>query len=535
MNHLAGFFLVLAILVHSTALVADETLSARIDQIIAAKAGGVFADKTSDDEFLRRVYLDLAGRIPSLNETKSFLADRDAAKRTAVVDRLLASPDYARRMTELFHVMLMERLGDHDEWTRYLTDSFQTNKPWDQMVKEMVNPDADSESLRGAAFFLSKRLENYGQNPVDYPGLVRDVGRLFLGVDVQCAQCHDHLFIADYKQEDYQGLFAFLGQATLRQDVKFPAVAENLVTQKVAFKSVFVQVEKAIGPRLPRGSEVDIPTFAKGEEYASPPDKKKRLPGVPKFSPLKILSEQLPRGENELFKRNIANRLWWVLMGRGLVHPLDLQHSDNPASHPELLELLSNELAAHRFDIKWLLREIALSETYQRSSQLPEGTAEIPAAGYGVFLEKPLSAEQIVISVVQATGGEDSVVSATNAAGSVSKELRDRFLKAFANPPREPEGEHAPALKSALFLMNDKEVIDWFKPTGGNLIDRLSKQLDDAQLAQELYLAILSRRPTAEEATDVGKYLTDHQQRRDIAIGQLAWSLLASIEFSVNH
>lgn len=534
MTRFATFLVLLHVALHSATYGEDKSLAGKIDELIAAKAGGTTAAKTSDDEFLRRVYLDLAGRIPSLNEATSFLSDSDPAKRTAVVDRLLASPEYARRMAEQFHVMLMERLGDHDEWTKYLTDSFQANKPWDQMVKEMVNPDANNENLRGAAFFLSKRLENYGQNPVDYPGLVRDVGRLFLGVDVQCAQCHDHLFIADYKQEDYQGLFAFLGQLTLRQDVKYPAVAENLVTQKVPFKSVFVQVEKSIGPRLPRGSEVDIPTFAKGEEYTTLPDKKNKQPGVPKFSPLKILSEQLPRGENELFKRNIANRLWWVLMGRGLVHPLDLHHSDNPASHPELLELLANELAAHHFDIKWLLREIALSETYQRSSQLPDGVAEVPAASFRVFLEKPLSAEQLLLSVLQATGGEDPVVS-DKQSGSVSKELRDRFLKAFANPPREPEGEHAPALKSALFLMNDKEVLDRFKPAGGNLVERLSKQTEVAKLADELYLCVLSRRPSVEETTEVEKYLAAHPDRRDVAIGQLAWSLLASIEFSVNH
>lgn len=535
MIRFATLLVLLPVALHSVTYAEGQLLASRIDDLIAAKAGGTTADKTSDDEFLRRVYLDLAGRIPSLSELRSFLSDSNPAKRTAVIDRLLANPEYARRMTELFHVMLMERLGDHEEWTKYLTDSFQANKPWDQMVKEMLNPNAESESLRGAAFFLSKRLENYGQNPVDYPGLVRDVGRLFLGVDVQCAQCHDHLFIADYKQEDYQGLFAFLGQATLRQDVKFPAVAENLLTQKVAFKSVFVQVEKAIGPRLPRGSEVDIPSFAKGEEYATPPNKKNKQPGVPKFSPLKILSEQLPRGENEMFKRNIANRLWWVLMGRGLVHPLDLHHSDNPASHPELLALLSDELAAHHFDMKWLLREIALSDTYQRSSQLPEGSAEIPAASYRAFLEKPLSAEQIVISVAQATAGENPIDAAANASGGVSKELRDRFLKAFANPPREPEGDHAPSLKSALFLMNDKEVLERFKPTGGNLIDRLSQQSEVPKLAEELFLAVLSRRPTAEEVTDVDKYLADHHEHRDVAIGQLAWSLLASIEFSVNH
>jgi hypothetical protein len=534
MNRLAIWFvLLLFAALDGRLLLAEKTFSGRVDQLINEKANGPHAAQTSDEDFLRRIYLDFAGRIPASSETLAFLTDRDTAKRQKLVDHLLASPEYARRMTELFHVMLMERLGDHAEWTKYLTDSFQANKPWDQIVKEMIYPNAEDESLRGAAFFLSKRLENYGQNPVDYPGLVRDVGRLFLGVDMQCAQCHDHLFIDDYKQEDYQGLFAFLGQTTLRQDVKFPAVAENLTTKKVAFKSVFVQVEKMTGPRLPRSAEVEIPTFAKGEEYSTAPDKKKKLPGVPKFSPLQILSQQLPRGENDLFKKNIANRLWWVMMGRGLVHPLDLHHSDNPPSHPELLELLANELASREFDMKWLLREIALSETYQRSSELPSGISEVPAESYRVFLEKPLSAEQLVASVVQATGGDGPIASSGDFAPS--KEMRERFLKTFANPPREPEGEHAPTLKGALFLMNDQAVLEKFKPVAGNLVDRLTKQADPAKLAEELFLTVLVRRPTSEEVAEIGDYLAAHNGNRDAAIGHLAWSLTASIEFSVNH
>ena len=389
--------------------------------------------------------------------------------------------------------------------------------------------------------FLSKRLENYGQNPVDYPGLVRDVGRLFLGVDVQCAQCHDHLFIEDYKQEDFQGLSAFLSQTVLRQDVKFPAVAENPVTKKVAFKSVFVQVEKMIGPRLPHGTEIEIPTFAKGEEYATPPDKKKKLPGVPKFSPLQISVRAIASGGKRVVQEEYRESTVVGADGRGLVHPLDLHHRGNPPSHPELLDWLANELAAHQFDMKWLLREIALSDAYQRSSQLPEGVSDVPAESYRVFLERPLSAEQWVASVVQATGTESPIVVASSdapqssATGSIRKELRNRFLKAYANPPREPEGEHAPTLKAALFLMNDPEVLARFKPAEGNLVERLTQQADAANLAEELYLTVLTRKPAADEVVGVTEHLAAHADRREDAISQLAWSLLASIEFSVNH
>src|SRR5262249_2872659 len=152
-----------------------------------------------------------------------------------------------------------------------------------------------------------------------------------------------------------------------------PRVAEKPTTEKMKFASVFTKVEMITGPALPDGRMVEVPAFPKGQEYSEPPDRKTNAPGVPKFSTLAALSDQLPTPKTRDFVRNAANRLWFVMLGRGLVHPLDLHHADNPASHPELLDLLADEFVAHQFDIKWLLREIARSETYQRSSLLPPG------------------------------------------------------------------------------------------------------------------------------------------------------------------
>ena len=199
----------------------DEPLHDQIDRLIAAKANGAARSaRATDAEFLRRIYLDLAGRIPALQEARTFLADPAPQKRAKLIDQLLAGPDYPRRMQELAHVMLMERRGDNPEWLAFLKASFEANKPLDQFVREILNPNPKNEATRGSAFFLSKRLENYGQNPVDYPALTRDVGRLFLGVDLQCAQCHDHLFVKEYKQADFQGLLALFQGTFLRQDVK---------------------------------------------------------------------------------------------------------------------------------------------------------------------------------------------------------------------------------------------------------------------------------------------------------------------------
>ncbi len=538
---------------------ADEPLYSRIDALVEAKLEGQPVASTTDDaEFLRRVFLDLTGRVPATADAREFLNDSAADKRVKLIDRLLASSEFPRRMTDVMNVLLMERRGEHPEWLAYLRTSFEQNKPWDVMAREMISPDPKNEQTRAAAFFLSKRLENYGQNPVDYPILTRDVGRLMLGMDLQCAQCHDHLFIKDYKQADFQGMYVVFLNASLRSDAKFPAVAEKLLTKKIEFQSVFNTDKKEIGPRVPGREEIAIPTFAKGEEFAEPPDPKAKTPGRLKFSPLEHLANQITSPDNPAFARNIANRVWFQLMGRGLVHPLDQHHSENPPSHPELLDLLARELVEHKFDLKWLIRELALTRTYQRSSLLPADTTDPLLERYIVALEKPLSAEQLFWSVLFATGQIDSAPAAQPATATASAEskpdtteadkaakpqstttrfepLKQKFLKAFANPPMEPEGEFAPSLRAALFLMNDSELLKLLDPQPSNLLTRL-KSLDSAeQIADELYLSVLSRRPAVEEVVDLADQLKIAGERKELALKHLAWALLASTEFCVNH
>ena len=543
-----------AVVLCAIAAHADEPpLHQRIDGLLeaTATAAGLAAAPPADDAaFLRRVYLDLAGRIPSPAESCAFLADTAADKRQKLVDVLIAGPDYPRRMQELFHVLLMERLGDHAEWTRFLRGAFEKNLSWDQIVRALLAPNPDDAELRGAAFFLTKRLENYGQNPVDLPALTRDVGRLFLGLDLQCAQCHNHLFIDDYKQADFQGLFAFVGHTFIRGDVQFPAVGENLLQQKLEFTSVLTKEKQSIGPRLPGGTEVEIPTFNKGEEFSTPPDRSKNFPGIPKFSPLKTLAEQLARADNPQFAKNAANRLWFVMLGRGLVHPLDLQHGKNPPSHPELLDLLAREFAAHGCDIRWLLRELALTRAYQRSSQFAEGAQPPAPETFLLALERPLSAEQLLMSILEATGERPrwqppaplaagaqpspEEIKQREAETARMDELRKRFQSAFANPPREPEVEFAPSVKAALFLMHDATVLSWLAPQPGNLAERLLALTDAPALADELYLSVLSRPAADEERAAVAAYLMQEPDRPK-AVRQLIWSLLASTEFCVNH
>ncbi len=527
-------FLTMVSLAVPAGATSSELLHERVDACVEAKADGRRPTATAGDaEFLRRIYLDLAGRTPSTREAHNFLADQSPAKREALIDRLLAGADYPRRMAELFDAVLMERLGEHPAWTQYLQDAFAVNKPWDRIAREILRADPVDRVNRGASFFMAKRLEHYGENPVDYNGLAADVGRLFLGNDLRCAQCHDHISITDYKQRDFQGLLAFVRNAYVH-DPKGPVVGEKPTTEKLAFASVFDKVKAETGPRVPGRDEVAVPSYQKGDEFLQPADRNAGAPAVPRFSPLSELSARLPSPENRAFARNTVNRLWLAMMGRGLVHPPDQHHSDNAPSHPELLDLMADEFVAHRFDVRWLLRELALSKTYQRSGVLPEGVEPPAPETFLIAHEKRLSAEQLLRSMLQATGDRDPIAGKGEDHGA-SMALRARFLKAFANPPREPEEEFSPTLGSALFVLNDGAVLGWLEPKPGNLVDRLAGLSDADAVAEELYMSVLSRPPTAEEREEVGVSLDEDPDKRPTALRHLVWSLLASTEFFTNH
>lgn len=542
LNAMLPRWLLLGALLLGAGAAAAEPLHRQVDKLVDAKAAKQpLAAPAHDAEFLRRAWFDFNGGIPSVEETRKFLADKSADKRTKLIDQLVAAPRFAEQMAEAFNIQLMERNGDNAEWRSYLTESFRANKPWDQMAREILSPDFKDEKLRGAGWFMTRRLDKVGQQDTDYPGLTRDTGRLFMGVDLQCCQCHKHLTVKDYKQVDFNGLFVTFQNTKLQAasgDYKTAWVQEGPLTNKYEFVSVLSSVKGATGPRVPLGAEVPLPDPA--ELWAVPPDKKTRSAGVLKFSPLKELAARLASPENPLFARNIANRAWWQLMGRGFVEPLDLNHSDNPASHPELLDLLAKELTDHKFDLRWLIRELALTQTYQRASLLPAGAQPPPEELFTVAKERPLSAEQLARAFLAATGEHERVVGGKAWDGvegkkHTQKDFEKAFLAAFANSAKEPELNVNPTLRAALFLRNNDLVLWSLQRRKGNLIDRVATLTDAGQVADELYLAILSRPPVAEEKVELEKYLTKHAATREKALGHYAWAMLSSMEFFTNH
>ncbi len=462
---------------------AEETLAERIDRAIEADQLVPLAPLVSDEEFLRRASLDLIGRIPSAAEAREFLADPSPDKRAAMVDRLLASPEYARHMALVFDVAFMERRPEKNvpiaDWQRYLYESFAANKPYDQLVREILSADGVDPAQRPQARFY---LDREGEANL----LTRDVGRIFLGMDLQCAQCHDHPLIADYYQADYQGLYAFFNRSVLFADKDKKVFFAEKADGDVNYQSVFDSSRKGMAlPKLPGGDPLSEPTFNKGEEYAVAPADGVRP--VPKYSRRGQLPKELTSGRTRQFDRAIVNRLWAHLMGRGLVDPVDLHHDANPPSHPAVLALLADAFPAMKYDIRALLAQLARTRTYARSIDLP---AELP--GRGPQLEPQLAAWEAELARLAATAeaskqaagkAADELAAARTAAGPVAEELAK--AQAAAAEAKENAKAASEALAAAQTALPGKQdVARLVAEASAKTVEATQKLSDDKDLAE---------------------------------------------------
>lgn len=524
----------------------DEPTPGLIDSHIAARSGGPLAPRSDDAEFFRRAQLDLAGIIPRGSAVRAFLENAATDKRRDLIDELLESDEFARHWSDLLSVELLKRqnLGkiSRKEWHGYLFACLKKTPRWDTMVREMV-----AATGRGPERPAMKFLGAGGHRR-----MTEDIALLFLGMDLECARCHDHPSVKAWTQADYWGLYAYLGwtkAATSSKDKK-EYLVEVLGKTEIEYQSVFESVSDTTGPRLPGLREKAMPVLGEGEEFSRPAGN--GLPPVPKFLPRRQLAIDLTSPANIAFARNSVNRFWARLLGRGIVHPLDQVHPGNPPSHPKLIEALAGRFIAKGFDLKWLLRSILLSDAYQRSSRLPAKTRSVEPRSYRAALPRPLTPEQLLHSILRATGNLDRVKalkadpaekfdrkgyftgSHRNLPGSYD-EIRAIFIQTFGRPPGEPETEFVPGLNQSLFLMNDRLLLSWLEPIEGNLVHRLTALKTPGAIAGELYLSVLSRLPDEVETAELENYLEENHRRRAAALGELAWALLNSTEFRLNH
>lgn len=328
----------------------------------------------SDAEFARRVSIDLTGMPPDVDRLRTFLADKSPDKREKLVQGLIASPHFERRLATFLDITLMERRPykdiKEDEWMTYLLSSVRSNKPWNELAREILSADGTEESSRAAVrFALARDAE---------PNLLtRDVSRIFFGRDLQCAQCHNHPLVEDYLQADYQGMLAFIAPGFVKT-IQKPGpktkdgkpgkpISLKIYAEKdgddISFESVFVKNTKhRTGPRL-----IGEPSILEPDVLPVSTTNVNR----PKHSRREKMAALATSGQVAAFNENIANRLWGMMMGRGLVHPPDFHHRDNPPVKPTLMKELGTQFALMKFDMKTFLQEVALSKVYQRSYELP--------------------------------------------------------------------------------------------------------------------------------------------------------------------
>jgi len=347
----------LIVLTATTTFAQEEPLHEHIDRQLADAAAGTAV--CSDAEFLRRASLDLIGQPPSADDVRAFIADESPDKRQQVVDRLLNSPECDRHLTTTLDVMLMERHRNQhvpqDDWHSWLFEQVRQRRSWTEIVREVLQADGDDPASRPPArFFLDRQSEPHQ--------LTRDVGRIFFGRDLQCAQCHNHPLFDDYLQADYQGLHAFLapGYPVVKkvkkkegdkETTKDVTVHGEKAGSDLTFESVFFEgTTRRTGPRLPDAISITEQFVYPGDEYNVEPAE--GVKAVPKFSRRALLAEHATSGN-------------------------DLHHFENPPADPELLRILGEQFAAMDFDIREFLREIALSQVYQRPFDQPDNLVEI--------------------------------------------------------------------------------------------------------------------------------------------------------------
>jgi len=519
-------------------------LAKKIDRLLAkcwADAAVTPAPLADDAEFLRRVYLDLAGRIPSVSEAQAFLKDTRADRRGRLVDQLLASPRYVAHFTNVYRALLIPEASNNflvrvqqGSFEGWLKKQVAVNAGYDQMTRELLTAPMGAQGL-GALANLgggdASPLAFYSAKEFKPESLAAGTARIFLGVSVECAQCHNHPF-TDWKREQFWGFAAFFSgiQSTRVQDFLLP------------------------GKEIPDKRELAIP----GTETVV---QARYLDGVaPEWTPQAVsrttLAEWVTSPDNPYFARSAVNRTWAYFFGTGLVEPVDdMVGTTNNAKYGELLDTVSREFAAHKFDTKFLIRTLTATEAYQRTSA---GTLAAPAGQKTEATDDPalfsrmplrgLTAEQLFDSVAMATGFRDAGGNGDDLLSAIvggNKSARAGFLTKFANLTQRPK-ESQTSILQALSLMNGKIIAD---ATSLEQSETLAAVVDapfltTAGRVETLYLAALSRRPNAKELDRMTTFIQDAVRRADSmdqsaacnsALADVFWALLNSSEFTLNH
>lgn len=508
-----------------------------IDQEIAAKLGGAkmpVSPRADDAEFLRRVYLDIAGKPPTRAAAAAFLADTDAGKRAKLVDTLLASEDYGRHFAErwvnLFYLSTVnQRPPEPDVFVHWLGKELSAGRPWDEIIRRILTADGPLTDAPQGLFFYYNGDMNGQVTPKILAG---NIGQVFLGVQLQCAECHNHPF-STWKQTDFWSLAAFFGQTARMETV------ENKNTRGVKERHLEVrkgkpqQPLKEVAITIPNDGEARnggkkvLAAFLDGQKLEVDPTASHRQP----------FAAWLTGKDNRLFALAAVNRFWAHFFARGFVNPLNDFGDHNTPSHPVLLDLLADEFIASGFDVKHLVRCVCLSEAYQRSSRVVAGNDKPEAeALFARMAPKVLTPEQLYDALCLALELPDLAAPADpnkkpNPKAPPPPAPRAVFAAAFRGPGEADEPtELKLGVPHALKLMNQPHFNG-----GGNVVERLAQGDRPAEeVLDGLFLTALARKPTAEELERFKAFVA-RQKSPHAGYARVLWVLINSSEFLLNH
>ncbi|HEY7156413.1 MAG TPA: DUF1549 and DUF1553 domain-containing protein [Gemmataceae bacterium] len=521
-----GVSLLRGLPVYAAETLSEQELAKKIDRHLAArwKAERVEPVSPADDaEYMRRVYLDLIGRIPSLAEARAFLEDRTPDKRARLVRRLMEDRAHVEHFVNVWRDLLIPEANNGDpvqgqlnSFNDWLRKQFSQNVPYDRMVRELLTVPFGSERVRSRKMTRSEPSDAAAPTPLAFyvakdakpENLAASTARLFLGVRIECAQCHNHPFGSWTRQHfwGYAAFFAGLQRASAdngggirevfdRRDIKIPG---TLVSAEARFlDETEPRWKYNVGART-------------------------------------TLAEWLTAAENPYFARATVNRLWAHFFGLGLVEPVDDFRSDNPPSHPELLEELASQFVAHRFDLRYLMRSITASRAYQLTSAAP-ASSSTPAHLFAHRTVKGLTPEQLFDSLAVATGYQPPAN--PRPMNEPRPDARAEFLARFAGG--QPRSETQRSIQQALMLMNGRFIAAATRPKDGAVLASVANDssLDTVAKVEALCLAALSRKPTPAEARRFVRYVDGGAPSQDakLALADVFWALLNSAEFSLNH
>lgn len=485
----------------------------------------------SDGEWIRRVYLDIVGHIPPAKKVQEFIDDKSPEKRSKLIDELLNDPNYVRNFTEVWTNVLIGR-NTPDRTSRvgmrkFLRESFAKNRPWNEMVYDLLTAEGHFEE-NGAVNFVLAQLSGNINSEEYHVEATANTARIFLGMQVQCTQCHNHPF-NEWKQNQFWEFNAFFRQARRQDHEKYDPQSGRMVddyselvyrdfTGPVYFENRGGLIQVAYPTYL--GNEVDRDAADRREELA------------------KLICHTDPQSQ---LARAMVNRVWGHFMGYGFTRPIDDMGPHNPESHPEVVDRLTEEFVAHKYDIKKLMRWICNTQAYNLTTQFnPKNDIDNPAAG-----EVPLFSHMYV-KTMQAEQLYDSLMIATSVDGaggqlSGSEQERERwmqdFLRIFGGNEEDEPTLFSGSIPQALLMMNGALVQKAISSDNGSYVRTVladPRYRNDTARINALFLAALGRPAEKTELAQLQRVMrADRDPVR--AYQDLYWALLNSNEFIVNH